>query len=391
MKRWAMRPCFEERVVVWKAASAGIIVSPVQRDSRMGVAALEFSEGAEALAGLHRQNELPPPPSDIYVPASNRNKLPPPLVIPRSPHGMNHLDPRSLGLDKHVRGRIKLSSKLRPATVDTTAMDEDDLPLGVVMAHRRNKEETEERKRRAAAERAERERKAREEEERKRKYAEEVAAARARRDAEKSGKSGSKKDAWLAGEADALPPPIKPFATHYLKSSSNPNLASSTSTPLLSVPPKPSAPRRQTTGASSSASSFVASTTGTVTPRTQEASWQHSAPATPMPWTGLPLAGTPPGSQYDMSAFSGTLPNMPMSAPISQLHYPPTMMMLPPHPDPVSMAMPSSLGYGCERREQLGNFDPAAPVVRVRILWGFFWVTDASKISEFKAIELGIE
>ena len=63
MKRWAMRPCFEERVVMWKPHASGIVRCAVEKDSRCGVAALEFSEGAEALAGLHRQNELPPPPS----------------------------------------------------------------------------------------------------------------------------------------------------------------------------------------------------------------------------------------------------------------------------------------------------------------------------------------
>jgi len=63
MKRWATRPCFEERVVVWKPIDDKIVVIPVERDSRAAVAALDFSEGAEALAGLHRQNELPPPPS----------------------------------------------------------------------------------------------------------------------------------------------------------------------------------------------------------------------------------------------------------------------------------------------------------------------------------------
>lgn len=68
MKRWAMRPCFEERVVVWQAQPTGLTISPVQRDSRFSVAALEFSEGAEALAGLHRQNELPPPPSGKHRP-----------------------------------------------------------------------------------------------------------------------------------------------------------------------------------------------------------------------------------------------------------------------------------------------------------------------------------
>lgn len=64
MKKWAMRPCFEERVVVWSADAMGQLVrAPVTRVSLLGVAELELSEGAEALAGLHRQNELPPPPS----------------------------------------------------------------------------------------------------------------------------------------------------------------------------------------------------------------------------------------------------------------------------------------------------------------------------------------
>jgi len=64
MKKWAMRPCFEERVVVWSIDATGQLVrAPVSRISLLGVAELEFSEGAEALAGLHRQNELPPPPS----------------------------------------------------------------------------------------------------------------------------------------------------------------------------------------------------------------------------------------------------------------------------------------------------------------------------------------
>ena len=64
MKQWAMRPCFEERVVVWfMDATDQLVRTSASRISPLGVAELEFSEGAEALAGLHRQNELPPPPS----------------------------------------------------------------------------------------------------------------------------------------------------------------------------------------------------------------------------------------------------------------------------------------------------------------------------------------
>jgi hypothetical protein len=63
MKKWAMRAPFEERVVEWARRDGKVTASAVKRDGRLRVPPLEFSEGAEALAGLHRQNELPPPPS----------------------------------------------------------------------------------------------------------------------------------------------------------------------------------------------------------------------------------------------------------------------------------------------------------------------------------------
>ncbi|CAG7848267.1 SubName: Full=Related to proteophosphoglycan ppg4-Leishmania braziliensis {ECO:0000313/EMBL:CCA67025.1} [Serendipita indica DSM 11827] len=317
MKRWAMRPCFEERVVVWKPHASGVIARSVERDNRCGVAALEFSEGAEALAGLHRQNELPPPPSDIYVPASNR-KLPPPLVIPRSPHGIANSDARSLGM---VSSRTRIGpSKLRPPPIDATALvsqDEDDLPLGMVVLQRRQKEELEERKRRAAAEKAERERKAREEEEKKRLFAEQVAAARQRREGERLGKNG-KKDSWLEGEIDALPPPVRPYASTG-RSSSNPNLPTSNSLQNS----KPQFDRRQTSAAS------IISSSATVTTKRQEPVRQQTAPPLPSPWTGIAYTGNTAGSQREYST--------PISAPATMRSY--NMMMLPPQPDPVSMAM----------------------------------------------------
>ena len=208
-------------------------------------------------------------------------------------------------------------SKLRPPPMDATTLmsqDEDDLPLGMVVLQRRQKEELEERKRRAAAEKAERERKAREEEERKRLYAEQIAAARLRREGERSGKN-AQKDAWLQGDVDALPPPLRPFASTG-RSNSNPNM----STPNSLQDTKPQFERRQTSAAS------IISSSATVTSK-REPVRQQTAPPLPSPWTGLAYTGNATGSQL----------SMPMSAPASMRNY--NMMMLPPQPDPVSMAM----------------------------------------------------
>ncbi|KIM25263.1 hypothetical protein M408DRAFT_26452 [Serendipita vermifera MAFF 305830] len=307
MKRWAMRPCFEERVVVWNAQASGVTVCPVQRDSKFGVATLEFSEGAEALAGLHRQNELPPPPSDIYVPASNR-KLPPPLVIPRASNGSSlasSLNPLA------SRGRLP-SSRLRIDSALMSGQDEDDLPLGVVMVQRRQKEEAEERKRRAIVEKQEKERK---EEERKRQYAEQVAAARSRREGERTGKPGATRDAWAAGDPDALPPPIKPYASHPVRSSSNPDITSANNLQVN----RPFGERRMTSESSVSVRSGT-----TVTSKQQETPRQQTIPPVPSPWTGMP-------------ARQNSYPRIPSSAPAGQLNY--GVMGMPVVPDPLSLAM----------------------------------------------------
>ncbi|PVG00547.1 hypothetical protein CPB86DRAFT_192777 [Serendipita vermifera] len=330
MKRWAMRAPYEERVVVWSPRDGKIAATAVKRDPRLRVPPLEFSEGAEALAGLHRQNELPPPPSDIYVPASNR-KLPPPLVIPRSSHGISK--PMATSQNANSTGRMP-PSRLRPTTLDDAllaAQDEDDLPLGVVMLQRRQKEEADERRRRLVqAEKAERERRAREEEEKRRRYAEEVLAARARREQDRTGKPGTSKNAWLEGELDALPPPPRPYASNHPRSSSNPDLS-------LHVP-RPDQQRRQTTESYAGSVTSSTATTPTVGPKRQETLRQHSAPTVPSPWTGFPNGGgMSGGSEYDAaSVYSGSL-RVPKTAPILPMNY--GMIMMPPVPDPVSMAM----------------------------------------------------
>lgn len=262
--------------------------------------------------------------TDIYVPASNR-KLPPPLVIPRSSNGMNKSLHPSLG-PSSSRGGLP-SSRLRIDSALLSGQDEDDLPLGVVMVHQRQKEEAEERKRRALMERLERERRAREEEERKKQYAEQVAAARARRETERMGKPGGSKDAWLEGDSNALPPPPKPYAQP-TRSSSNPDLTSPSSSATLQVN-RPFKERRMT-----SESSVASTHSGTtVTSKRQDVARQQSAPVIPSPWSAMPSGPPSNSSRHNFS----TMPRMPSTAPPTQMSY--RIMGMPPIPDPLSLAM----------------------------------------------------
>jgi hypothetical protein len=278
-------------------------------------------------------------PVDIYVPASSR-KLPPPLVIPRSQTGIGANKPSTFLNTSLNRSRLGPSRLRSPVDISLlqSSQDEDDLPLGVVMIQRRQKEEAEERRKRALQEIADRERRAREEEEKRKRYQEEILAARNRREVEKAGILAAKaKDAWLNGEADALPPPVKPSATHNVKSSSNPNLASPVSPAGLQAPNKPFVQRRMTSD--SSATSSTATTT-----KPQETTKQPSTSATPSPWSGLP-SGSSMNGLYNSSQpgipHSNSFPRMPMpmSGPPTQTGMNYGMMMMPPMPDPVSMAI----------------------------------------------------
>lgn len=57
LNRWANRPCFEERNVVWVRSVGGDLVATAV--TGRSIAALEFSEGLEALAGLGEHAVLP--------------------------------------------------------------------------------------------------------------------------------------------------------------------------------------------------------------------------------------------------------------------------------------------------------------------------------------------
>jgi hypothetical protein len=242
--------------------------------------------------------------------------------------------PTAIAQNAASTGRMP-PSRLRPTNLDETllaAQDEDDLPLGVVMLQRRQKEEAEERRRKLIqAEKAERERRVREEEEKRRRYAGEVLAARARREQDRTGKPGAAlRDAWLEGDAEALPPPSRPYASNHPRSSSNPDLS-------LHVP-RPEQSRRQTTDSSAGSVTSSTTTTPTVGPKRQDTLRQHSAPVVPSPWTGFPSGGgMSGGSEYDAaSMYSGSL-RVPKTAPIVPMNY--GIVMMPPVPDPISMAM----------------------------------------------------
>jgi len=177
-------------------------------------------------------------------------------------------------------------------------------------------------------EKLERERKAQEEEERKKQYTEQVAAARIRRENERGRKIGASRDAWLEGDADALPPPPKPFAAHPGRSSSNPEISSSSSSTTLQVS-RPFSERRMTSD--SSVASIHSGTT--VTSKRQDPPRQPPAPSVPSPWSAPPSALTVNSNSRPDSPAG---PWMPVSAPPGPMNY---GMMGMPLPDPLSMAM----------------------------------------------------
>ena len=233
MKKWALRPCFEERVVVWSVDDTSHLVrAPVLRSSLLGVAELEFSEGAEALAGLHRQNELPPPPSgeyipyftlyfltadclDIYVPAASC-RLPPPLVIPRKSPLLHSSSGTRFDLQSNKLVGVARASMPDLTLPEEGSGDEDDLPLGVVLyrrreshAQRRSQFEEAQRLHKLSEEAKQRgaKAKAKQEEVQKKKFAEQIAAARERREQVRTGKPA--KDPWFEGVDSGAVPPVK--------------------------------------------------------------------------------------------------------------------------------------------------------------------------------------
>jgi len=224
LQRWAMRPCFEDRMEVWALEEGNLLCTRVAGPG-FGVAAIEISEHIDVLAGaICEESDLDLPPSNssdsMNIPApfhqvTNAPSLPSPLRIEQYPSPLpppvpvdNNLqpEPRSMPAVPNVKRGVRFVEDDK----------EDQIPLGYVLRIRKKREEKakflqeqkerrafelerlvqeEERAQREAERREwererlawEKEKRAKEEERKQRQYAGEVAAARLRRDAARSG------------------------------------------------------------------------------------------------------------------------------------------------------------------------------------------------------------
>ncbi|KAH9977774.1 hypothetical protein BGW80DRAFT_775582 [Lactifluus volemus] len=211
LKKWISRPYFEERMVVWVPDEAGTVVRTTVNGSGFGVWALEVSETLEVLAGLVNDDDDDSPPSTNNSPLHSTSI---PVVGKQS---LYKAVPSPLG---HDRGFFEPPTPTAtsdvmasPSTVPTSrrgvrfadSVDkEDQVPLGYVLRHRKRREEKalflrreqerrqhEEERQRHEAERQQweqekrqwqKERRAVEEAKRQKQYAEEITAARTRRE-----------------------------------------------------------------------------------------------------------------------------------------------------------------------------------------------------------------
>ncbi|KAG6866442.1 hypothetical protein C0991_003960 [Blastosporella zonata] len=223
---WVSRPCFEDRYDLFLPEQDGAISRHPVVGSNLAVAALEFSEGIEAMVDFDLiqttpqlvidvpSETLPSPPS-----SSGHSRNLPYIAVP-SPLRNEHNLPRP-----PVVSATQSAPPIIPASLDPMSKrgvrfaddgKDDVIPLGYVLRMKKKREEKakflkseqerrsleeermriEEERRKQAAERAEweierkaweKEKRAMEEERRQRKYAEEVVAARLRRESQRAG------------------------------------------------------------------------------------------------------------------------------------------------------------------------------------------------------------
>ncbi|KAH7105619.1 hypothetical protein BKA62DRAFT_397421 [Auriculariales sp. MPI-PUGE-AT-0066] len=193
---WLKRPTFEQRAVLWTMQEDEVLgvdvlkSAPIQGDAAFAVAELEFSDGLLALAS-----------SEATVAA----------YAPRKPA-------ESIGgvrRNPSIRKSVLTAAATARAKAKTTPDKEDEVPLGVVMKLR--KEQTE-RKRAVDEQRIRdqeekqrvmeeaRQRAAREEERQRKAYADEVVAARRRRERERQGTVG-RGDPFSVERGSSMAPP----------------------------------------------------------------------------------------------------------------------------------------------------------------------------------------
>ncbi|OBZ70192.1 hypothetical protein A0H81_09997 [Grifola frondosa] len=126
LRKWADRPCFEDRVVVYmpedRPGSHDITYSRVVSASGFGVAALEFSDTLELLAGLYDQDFEPEPEAetelfdflqvDMYAP----NMTPPLSLTPSSASNASSGPPSPASISSPL-AVTPTNSKAAPAPV----------------------------------------------------------------------------------------------------------------------------------------------------------------------------------------------------------------------------------------------------------------------------------
>ncbi|KAJ7507909.1 hypothetical protein B0H11DRAFT_1969267 [Mycena galericulata] len=237
LRRWMSRPCFEERIAVWVPLNGALTTQPVA-GSTFAVAELEYSAALDAMVGFG----LPPVQEEDHAPAPVPTPSPPPP--PPAPAPQPQPQPVAPAAAARTTSHITVPSPLRnsalkspvaetppdaaapatqPPVLTTTSRvrfaeddKEDVIPLGYALRAKKRREDKakflrEEQERRAfEEERAkqeeerlrreqermrweeekrawEKEKRAMEEERKQRIYAEEVAAARIRREQQRAG------------------------------------------------------------------------------------------------------------------------------------------------------------------------------------------------------------
>lgn len=70
LENWVSRPCFEDRLQLWTRSDSGEIIRTRIPGSHFGVAALEFSESLELLAGTLPESDEDVEADIAFDPAS---------------------------------------------------------------------------------------------------------------------------------------------------------------------------------------------------------------------------------------------------------------------------------------------------------------------------------
>lgn len=156
LKKWIARPYFEERFVAWLPDEAGTVVWTTVKGSGFGVWALEVSDTIELMAGL-TDVEDPLPIGTLEPPLLNNSPVSSPSLTPVGKYVPYKAVPSPLGGDCKTSDPPMPSSSevVTPAETSTLPparrgvrfaenvdVDKDDaVPLGYILRHRKRREE----------------------------------------------------------------------------------------------------------------------------------------------------------------------------------------------------------------------------------------------------------